>query len=129
MVHARHRTARCTSRATASGHVNAVQQSTGALDSLVPPEAETSQSRDSLLRPMCVLFTVRCALDSLVHPRIEGNSGLLNGAPTAPSYLGAIKGTPKRMEQHTKPPLNILQRLDFVVLCCDSDMLCCVLIS
>jgi hypothetical protein len=35
-----------------------------------------------------------------------------NGAPTAPSCLGATKGTPWRMEQNTKPPLNILRRLD-----------------
>jgi hypothetical protein len=37
---------------------------------------------------------------------------LSNGAPTAPIYLGAIKGTLRRMEQYTKPPLNILRRLD-----------------
>jgi hypothetical protein len=30
----------------------------------------------------------------------------------APSCLGAIKETLKRMEQYTKPPLNILRRLD-----------------
>jgi hypothetical protein len=72
----------------------------------VPPEAETSQSGDSLLRFMRVLFTVGCTSDSPVRPRTEGNNGLPNRAPTAPSCIGAIKGTPKRMEQHTKPPLN-----------------------
>jgi hypothetical protein len=30
----------------------------------------------------------------------------------APSCLGAIKGTPRRMEHNTKPPLNILRCLD-----------------
>jgi hypothetical protein len=35
-----------------------------------------------------------------------------NGVPTAPSCLGAIKRSPRRMEHNTKPPLNILRRLD-----------------
>jgi hypothetical protein len=47
-----------------------------------------------------------------MHPRTEGNQGLLNGASMAPS-LGAIKGTLRRMYQYTKHPLKILQRLDF----------------
>jgi hypothetical protein len=46
--------------------------------------------------------------------RTEGNYGLPNGVSTAPSCLGAIKGTPRRMEQYTKHPLNILRRQDFV---------------
>jgi hypothetical protein len=33
------------------------------------------------------------APDCLMRPRTEGNYGLPNGAPTAPSCLGAIKGT------------------------------------
>jgi hypothetical protein len=48
-----------------------------------------------------------------VRPRTEGNQVPPNGAPTALSPLGAIKGIPRRMEQHTKSPLNILRRLDF----------------
>jgi hypothetical protein len=55
------------------------------------------------------LFTVQCTLDSPVHPRTEGNQSLPNGAPMAPMSLGAIKGTPRRMDLHTKHPLNILQ--------------------
>ena len=46
------------------------------------------------------------------HPT-EGKNCLPIGSPTAPSYLGAIKGTPRRMEQYTKHPLNILRRRDF----------------
>jgi hypothetical protein len=49
------------------------------------------------------------ALDCPVRPRTKGNNSLPNGAQTAPSYLGAIKGTPRRMEQYTKHPLNILR--------------------
>jgi hypothetical protein len=77
-----------------------------------PIEKETNQSGNSLPRPVLVLFTVRCAPDSLVRPRTEGKNCLPNGAPTAPCCLGAIKGSPRHMEQHTKPPLNILRRLD-----------------
>jgi hypothetical protein len=111
-VHARRRTVRCTSCATASGHAGAGQRSHGAPDSPVPLEAETSQSGDSLPRPVHVLFTIRCTPDSPERPQTEGNNGLPNGAPTTPSCLGAIKGTPRRMEQYTKPPLNILRHLD-----------------
>jgi hypothetical protein len=59
-----------------------------------------------------------------VHPQIEGNQGLSNGGPTAPRSLGAIKGTPRRMELHTKHPLNILQCRDFTnthLVHCDRD--------
>jgi hypothetical protein len=77
-----------------------------------PTEKETNQSGDSRSRTVLVLFTVRYALDSQVCPRTKGKNCLPNGAPTAPSCLGAIKGSPRRMEQHTKPPLNILIRLD-----------------
>jgi hypothetical protein len=77
-----HRTVRCSSRATASDHVSAGQRSTGAPDSPVPPEAETSHLGDSLPRSMRVLFTIGCAP---VHPQTEGNNGFQNGAPTTPS--------------------------------------------
>jgi hypothetical protein len=45
------------------------------------------------------------------HPT-EGKNCLLNGVPTAPSCLGAIKGTPRRMEHYNKHSLNILRHLD-----------------
>jgi hypothetical protein len=47
-----------------------------------------------------------------VRQQTEGKNSLPNGAPTAPGCLGAIKGSPRRMEQNTKPPLNILRCLD-----------------
>jgi hypothetical protein len=40
------------------------------------------------------------------HPT-EGNFGLPCWPPTAPSCLGAIKGTPRRMEESTKHTLSI----------------------
>jgi hypothetical protein len=58
------------------------------------------------------LFMSGGALDCPVRQPTEGKNCLPNGDPTAPSCLGAIKGTPRRMEQYTKPPLNILRCLD-----------------
>jgi hypothetical protein len=52
------------------------------------------------------------APDCSVRPRTEGNYCLANAAPMTPSYLGAIKGTPRRMEQDTMQILNILRCLD-----------------
>jgi hypothetical protein len=48
--------------------------------------------------------TVRCAPDCPVHPTTEGRIGLPDLLSTAPSCLGAIKGTPRRMEKISKQP-------------------------
>jgi hypothetical protein len=45
-------------------------------------------------------------------PTDKGNYCLPNRAPTAPSCIGAIKRTPRRMEHYTKHLLNILRRRD-----------------
>jgi hypothetical protein len=45
------------------------------------------------------------------HP-IEGNFGLPCWSPTTPSCLGAIKGTPRHMEESPKHSRNILRLLD-----------------
>jgi hypothetical protein len=44
-----------------------------------------------------------------VHHPTEGNFGLPSWPPTAPSCLGAIKGTPRRMEEKSKHSLSILR--------------------
>jgi hypothetical protein len=75
--------------------------------------------------------------DCPVHPQTEGNQSLPNGTQTAPSCLGAIKGTPRCMEQNTNHSLNIQQRRDIeftpllslieiwaLVLSCNSVVLC-----
>jgi hypothetical protein len=49
------------------------------------------------------------APDCLGHHSTEGKNGLPNWSPTAPSCLGAIKGTPRRMEHYTKVSRNILR--------------------
>jgi hypothetical protein len=47
-----------------------------------------------------------------VHHSTEGKFGLPSWPPTASSYLGAIKGTPRRMEENTKLTRIILRHLD-----------------
>jgi hypothetical protein len=51
--------------------------------------------------------SVRCAPDCPVRQVTEGKICLPGMLSTAPSRLGAIKGTPRRMEEHTKHPLSI----------------------
>jgi hypothetical protein len=52
------------------------------------------------------------AQDCPVHHSTEGRNCLPRLCPTAPSCLGAIKGTPKRMEEKTKHSLSILKHPD-----------------
>jgi hypothetical protein len=70
----------------------------------------------------------------------EGKDGLPSLSPMAPSYLGAIKGTSRRMEETPKHSLSILRHLDSAsvhLLCCVRDLssirvansLCCQLSS
>ena len=56
--------------------------------------------------------TVRCAPDCPVRPMTEGKDGLPDLFSTAPSCLGAIKGTPRRMEEDTKYSYNIPKHQD-----------------
>jgi transposase InsO family protein len=60
------------------------------------------------------LFMSGGAPDCPMCHSTEDKNCLPNGTPTAPSFLGAIKETPRRMEHHTKHSLNILRCLDFV---------------
>jgi hypothetical protein len=65
------------------------------------------------------------APDCSVHHSTEGKNGLPNWSATAPSCLGAIKGTPRRMEEITKHSLSILRHLAFApthLICCVSDL-------
>jgi hypothetical protein len=54
------------------------------------------------------------APDCPVHHSTEGKNGLPNWSPMVPSCLGAIKGTPRHMEQNTKLSRNILRLPDYV---------------
>jgi hypothetical protein len=52
--------------------------------------------------------SVRCAPDCPVRQATEGKNCLPGMLSTAPSCLGAIKRSPRRMEENTKHPLSIL---------------------
>ena len=56
--------------------------------------------------------SVRCAPDCPVRPMTEGKISLPRLLSMAPSCLGAIKGTPRRMEEHTKHSYNIPKHQD-----------------
>jgi hypothetical protein len=51
--------------------------------------------------------------DCPVHHPTEGKFGLPSWPPMASTCLGAIKRTPRRMEENTKLTRNILRLLDF----------------
>jgi hypothetical protein len=52
--------------------------------------------------------SVRCAPDCQVRQATEGKNCLPRLLSTAPSCLGAIKGTPRRMEEKTNHSLSTL---------------------
>jgi hypothetical protein len=115
-----HRTVRWANNARANGRQR-VQRATHGLSqrspghtglSGVPRGPRDQRSASPEKERNQALFMSGGAPDCPVRQPIEGKNCLPNGDPTAPSRLGAIKGTPMRMEQHTKPPLNILRRLD-----------------
>jgi hypothetical protein len=59
-----------------------------------------------------------------VHHPTEGKDILPGLLSTAPSCLGAIKGTPRRMEEHTKHSLSIPKHQDSIsalLILCDSN--------
>jgi hypothetical protein len=64
------------------------------------------------------------APDCLVRQATEGKNCLPGMLSTAPSCLRAIKGTPRRMEEHIKHSLSIPKHQDFdsaYLILCDSN--------
>ena len=57
--------------------------------------------------------SVRCAPDCPVRPTTEGKDGLPDVLSTSPSCLGAIKGTPRRMEEYIKYTQSNPKHRDF----------------
>jgi hypothetical protein len=55
------------------------------------------------------------APDCPVRQMTEGKNCLLEMLSTAPSCLGAIKGTPRRMEENTEHPLSIVDHSHFIL--------------
>ena len=70
------------------------------------------------------LFMSGGAPDCPVRHPTEGKNCLPNGIPTAPSCLGAIKGTPRHMEEYTKHSLINSKHQDSIsvhLILCDSN--------
>ena len=59
--------------------------------------------------------SVRCAPDCPVRPTTEGKDSLPDVFSTAPSCLGAIKGTPRRMEENTKHPFSTIDHSHIIL--------------
>jgi hypothetical protein len=74
-----------------------------------PPKKEGYQSHDSVTNAAEV---VQCALDSPMHPWIEGNLQFPKEGATTPWPLGAIKESPKHLYQYTKHSKSTLQLQD-----------------
>jgi hypothetical protein len=55
------------------------------------------------------------APDCPVRQATDGKNCLPGMLSTAPSCLGAIKGTPRRMEEYTKHSLSIVDRSHFIL--------------
>jgi hypothetical protein len=87
----RHRTVRCAPDCPVRQICNGWQRSAA-------PVKERNRAPNS----------VRCAPDCPVRPTTEGKDGLPDVFSTAPSCLGAIKGTPWHMEDRNKDSLSTL---------------------
>jgi hypothetical protein len=84
------------------------------------PVKERNRAPDSV---RCAPDSVRCAPDCPVRHSTEGKNCLPRLLSTAPSFLGAIKGTPWRMEENTKHSYNIPKHQDIdsvPLILCDS---------
>jgi hypothetical protein len=57
----------------------------------------------------------KSAPDCPVRQATEGKNCFLEMLSTAPSCLGAIKGTPRRMEENTNHSLNIIDHSHFIL--------------
>jgi hypothetical protein len=62
----------------------------------------------------CAKTGKKSAPDCPVRQSIEGKNCLPGMLSTAPSCLGAIKETPRRMEDYTKHTLSILDHSHFI---------------
>jgi hypothetical protein len=80
------------------------------------PVCQRAQRTNGRLCPVWKEIEHRTAIVALRwctgHHSIEGRNCLPSLSSTALNCLGAIKGTPRRMEHNTKPSLSILRLLD-----------------
>jgi hypothetical protein len=94
-----HRTVRCAPDMSGVHQTCPVRQPLSGCQRSAAPVKERNRAPDSV---RCAPDSVRCAPDCPVRHATEGKDCLLRLLSTAPSCLGAIKGTPRRMEKNTK---------------------------
>jgi hypothetical protein len=97
-----HQTVRCAPDMSGVHRTCPVRQRLPNLQRSASPFKERNQAPD----------TVRCAPDCLVRQSTEGKISLPRMLSTTPCCLGAIKGTPRRMEENTKHSYNISKHQD-----------------
>jgi hypothetical protein len=97
-----HRTVRCAPDMFGVHRTCPVRQRLSGCQRSTAPFLEGNRAPDS----------VRCAPDYPVHQSTEGKISLPRMLSTAPSCLGAIKGSPRRMEEHPKHSYNISKHQD-----------------
>jgi hypothetical protein len=122
-----HRTVRCAPDCPVRQRLPDLQRSAApfkernrALDSVrCAPDCPVRQRLPDLQRSAApfkernrALDSVRCAPDCSVRPKTEGKISLPELLSTAPSCLGAIKGTPRRMKEYIKHSYNIPKHQD-----------------
>jgi hypothetical protein len=86
-----------------------------------PGRQRLQNFNDRLRQNRKAISTGQC----LVHHPTEGKHSLPGLLSTAPSCLGDIKGTPRRMEEYTKHFLIISKHQDITLahfICCDSNL-------
>ena len=72
------------------------------------PDCTVRQICNGRQRSAALFKEINRAPDCPVRPTTEGKDGLPDLFSTAPSCLGAIKGTPRRMEDNNKHSLSTL---------------------
>jgi hypothetical protein len=92
----RHRTVRCAPEMSGVHRTCPVRQRLSGCQRSTAPFLEGNRAPDN----------VRCAPDCPVRQATEGKICLPGLLSTAPSCLGAIKGTPRRMEENIKYSLK-----------------------
>jgi hypothetical protein len=91
-------------RAICAGHVAEPTVGRGHRTVRCAPDMSGAPAAPDLQRSAAPFKEGNRAPDCPVHPTTEGKISLPDLLSTAPSCLGAIKETPRRMEEDTKQP-------------------------
>jgi hypothetical protein len=112
-------------RAICAGHVAEPTARRGHRTVRCAPDMSSAPTALRLPKVDCAIFVKKSGTGQCpVHQSTEGKISLPRLLSTAPSCLGAIKGTPRRMEEYTKHLLSIPKHRDIdsaSLILCNSD--------